>query len=176
MVLDTDNIFPVAKDAQDEFFISEAEEALQPRIVIKSADESVTTSTTLQDDDELFMSVSAGRTYEFELLLNFDTDSNADPGIKLTFVAPTGSTGFFYVKDFDVLFTNLSTHILLQSIALGDTLSGDQLDVVDSAILIKGTVKTGNDAGNLQLQWCQDSSDGDATIVKENSSLKVTRQ
>ncbi len=181
MVLDVDNIFDTEKKGADEFFVQEAEEALRPRIVLKSVNESIINNTTLKDDDELFMSLSADTTYEFELVIGFITDNSTTPGIKITFTVPEESTGSFYIADYfgttpvtvisawDTKFvpTNFET-----------TISGHESDGGNAVgTIVRGTVKTRIKTGNLQFQWAQDTIDAaDATTVIIGSTLKVTKQ
>jgi len=171
MVLNVDNVFEnTAEDAADEYFIQEAEQALRPRIVIKLVDEGQTT-TTLQDDDELFMSLSAECTYEFELnlLLKSNPTSNI---IKYTFSAPTNAIGVFntIISQGSPITVNLN----LTSFGSNET---DELGNSFLLSTIKGWVKTGNTTGNLQFKWAVSSSSGGDTItVGANSYMKVTRQ
>ena len=58
--------------------------------VAKAATESLTASTTYQDDDELFLPAVANATYRFDLLL-LHSSSNAGR-FKMQFTAPAGST------------------------------------------------------------------------------------
>ena len=60
-----------------------------PPLAIKTATESVTSSTTLQDDDELVVTVEANTKYRVELLLLYDGNAAGDIQVKL--VAPSGT-------------------------------------------------------------------------------------
>ena len=56
-------------------------------IVTKPADESLDTDTTLQDDDDLTVSLAANKRYFFILLLFFHTD--VTPDFKYGYTIPT---------------------------------------------------------------------------------------
>lgn len=169
MVLDVHNIFPTAQNAADEFFVQEAEERLTPRFVIKAVTERVEDSSAFQDDDELFMSVSADSVYEFEVFLATDQQSSLrDP--KITFIGPTGSIGKFWAT---VVQDSIST--TFDPKALTETLVFNMSDTADHWQSAKGWIKTANSAGNLQLQWAVNSA-SDWVDIDAGSWLKVTRQ
>ena len=184
MVLECDNVFKsTAEDAADEYFTQEAEQALRPRIVVKASNQSRTNSTVLTNDTELFMSLSAQCTYEFELIFLCSTNNSYTPGIKATFTGPTGSTGYFYVDDFDVgvasdnyWYNTISGVVgILYITALTDTITGAAIDDTFGT-RVRGWIKTGNTTGNLQFQFAQDVSNANSTTVYAGSYLKVTRQ
>jgi len=172
MVLNTDNVFEqTVESAADEYFIQEAEQALRPRLVVKLVDETVTSSTIMQDDDELFMSLSANCTYEFELnvlLAHQSGGVNHD----LTIVGPTGSIGRFYLT---ATGGDISTEFIPTNLAI------EIRDVFGAATTgsysqIKGWIKVANISGNLQFKWAQYSSSVYWNKVLAGSWMKVTRQ
>ncbi len=63
------------------------------RIAIKTADETVNNSTTMQDDDDLKHTVKANTSYTFKLIAYFISAST--PDIKSNFTGPSGSTIMF---------------------------------------------------------------------------------
>src|SRR5574341_1924364 len=63
---------------------------VQQNFVRKTADESVTSSTTLQDDDHLVIAVEANTNYFIEAFLIYDGDAAGD--FKFTFSVPAGAT------------------------------------------------------------------------------------
>jgi hypothetical protein len=178
MVLNMHNVFKSnAEDAADEYFVKEAEEALRPRIVIKAVTEQVINSTVFQNDDELLMSLSAQCTYEFELILGFTTAGSSTPGIKITFTGPTGSTGCFYINGYGTGVTWIAGLGDFVPYTFGNIADGDESSGAVHGTSVKGMVKVGNTAGNLQFQWAQNvSSAGSYTKVYAGSYLKVTRQ
>ncbi len=133
----------------------------QVQLVRKSADESVTSSTTLQNDNHLLLPVVANATYDLFLLCVFSGSTTGD--IKFAWSVPSGTvlrwgdqTGF----------SGLATDTDVYS-AQG---SGTQV-----CFQIWATVVTSSTAGNVQFQWAQNTSDATATIVRANSHLKMTR-
>jgi hypothetical protein len=147
--------------------------------VRKTADESVTSSTTLQNDNELLLAVSANCTYAFRvwLLATDATDVNGD--IKFAFTFPTGAVCHF---------SGRGPHTLLASGAFGDgeyigrntatsgsTVASYGLSTSVIGIEITGLLIVSSTAGNLQLQWAQNASDANATTVQAGSFMTLDR-
>lgn len=135
--------------------------------VRKSIDESVVSSTTLQADDELTVSLETGKTYFVEGAL-FVSSANATPDIKISFTAPGGS-------EFDI------GHVSTAGAAVGGTLetSGAASARIQipantvAPIVLTGSVVAGAD-GALSLSWAQFASNVNAVLVREGSYLKIT--
>lgn len=127
--------------------------ALTETQVRKTADEVVTISTVLQDDDHLTVAVAANTSYRFEALLRVTSNSSAD--IKAAFVVPTGAT------------------LTWSGMANSNANSADGSGVANSIAItvstpvivqISGIVVTGSTAGNLQLQWAQNLASSTTTV------------
>lgn len=143
--------------------------------VRKTANESVTSSTTLQDDDHLLLSVAANATYLVELMLIYDGATTGD--IKIVFTMPSGAT-------FDGLPGGVTTGAATQSASvklahiqsteegLGAVGTGAGNRVVAHAI---GVLQVGSTAGTFRLQWAQLASDVTATTVLANSWMALRR-
>jgi hypothetical protein len=141
------------------------------QIAYKTADESVVSSTTLQADDHLTLSVEANSYYEFELFFIFSSPSNI-PGIKMQIDGPASSVvGGLWNKsyngtmetDVDEGSTSMSaTHSIITSWR-------------DEAIKVTGFIYTAGTAGNLALSWAQNTSDSNAVTVYKGSFLRVTK-
>ena len=166
MGLDTDNLFGTGDTAQDEFFMSEAEKALRNRLTIKQTNETLVNSAVLQNDNELFYPVEANSYYTFDLTFQFQTNDVED--FKFSFAVPVGAIGNY---------TNVWFNAVVG--AAGDTTravnipndinyvsqissAGDQVGVWWT---LKGTLKTGNTAGNLNFQWAQRVAGAPAVVT-----------
>lgn len=134
------------------------------QFVRKTVNETVNNSTTLQDDDHLFLSTGANETWEFHGLLMKDNDSS--PDILYTFVGPTGSAG------------NLG-HVAGETGADGDNTSlggtlaiqTGQSGVGRSTAIFHGIIRNGATAGNLKLQWAQASATAADSVLITDSYL-----
>lgn len=141
-----------------------------PTMVYKSANEIVNSSTTLQDDDALFLPLAANEVWAFTLFLLYDSDAAAD--IKFAFTVPSGATlharRLWYSYDYAT--------ILEGNYAAGDeSPAGAPASGTPISLRSRGVVINGANAGNLQLQWAQRVNTAVDTIVKKGSWLKATR-
>lgn len=143
-----------------------------PIAAIKTADQSVTSnSTTFVSDTELLVPVVATGTYQFECYLNYE-GANAAGQLKWKWAVPTGTT-VRYQSIFQG--TGGSAVVQLTNIA-GDTPNANTLGPGTlMAASMTGTVIIGSTAGNMQLQWCQVSSNATSTIVHPQSCIILRR-
>jgi hypothetical protein len=135
--------------------------------VRKSADQSVTSSTTIANDTHLKFAIGANETYTFNLWL-YTTAANSTPGIKWNVAGPSGST---------VTFSPPNTYPMADGSTViatvgsgGDTFQG----FTDSNLrpmLIQGSILNGSTAGDVQLKWAQNTSSGTSTTVKAGSFI-----
>lgn len=147
------------------------------QVVDKTADETVTSSTTLQNDDHLFFSVVAGQTYAFEINLIADCASaSADLKVSLTF--PTGTmSATFLALDPAVASGDIGSMVFADSPSLtsgvstfvGATTSGG------SGVRLSGRFVC-TVSGTVRLQWAQNASSASGVTVRAGSSLVAIRK
>jgi hypothetical protein len=138
----------------------------------KTADESVTSSTTMQDDDHLTFPIGANEEWVVQYCVHAGT-SLPITGIKEAITVPSGAT--FQVSaaaDGAAVHNNLSA-----------TSSGTQLDFTTT--LMAGTnssfitlmlwVLNGATPGNVTLQFAQSTSDATAVSHRKGSFLHGTK-
>ncbi len=130
--------------------------------VVKSANQTKTNNTTLQDDPDLQFSVGANETWTFRFVVQ--ANANATPDIKFAVSAPAGSTCSVGVIDGEgaVAVGNLGCGVS-SGIITGNT-TADVYEVV-------GTVQTGGTAGTVALQWAQNTTSASAVVVYAGSFL-----
>ncbi len=128
--------------------------------IVKKADETVTSSVTVQDDNELKLDVKANKSY-FGYLMLF-INSHATPGFKMTFKAITGASLLRYGKG---QATTFQPYVIFATNKTGTT------DETEQYIMIPFTFKMGSTPGVLQFQWAQATSDANDTIVRTGSSM-----
>ncbi|HVE27783.1 MAG TPA: hypothetical protein VNC22_20395 [Sporichthya sp.] len=140
-----------------------------PLIARKTTNETVNNSSTLQNDDEIFLAVEASCVYHFELRIS--SDSGTTPDLKLGFTYPTGTTIRWSGVDADtagaVRITGGLTETSVPAV-VGGTPSV-------FASYYSGVVITGVNAGTLQLQWAQNSANLSNSIVQAGSYLLLQR-
>lgn len=137
-------------------------------LVRKTANESVTSSTSLQNDDHLVLALGANESWEFDAFV-FCTSGSNTPDIKFAFTVPTGTT-LNWVSEFQEGSTVSNNSLITASgTSVNNAITSGSTDL----IRIRGVVTTGANAGNLQFQWAQNSSNGTSTQVLANSYLKA---
>lgn len=137
---------------------------------VKSIDEQVVTSTTLQDDDHLIITGLTPGTYAFRLdVLGNQTASSA--GIKCTISAPTGTSisgTMTRTTSSETTFVTdpiPSLTLLSSSVSWGG--SGNHF------LLAQGTLTLTN-SGTVKIQWAEQNANGTMTF-KANSTLLLAK-
>lgn len=143
-----------------------------PQYIRKAASESVTSSATLQNDDDLLAALPVG-IWRVQLWL---TATGATAGdIKTTWTTTGTMTGIgrSCLGPNLSTTTNLDGGILLGGFALTSTVNYG-LSAANHAIhedlLLDVSV-----AGTLQLQWAQQTSSGTATTLSTSSRMYITQ-
>jgi hypothetical protein len=133
----------------------------------KTADQSVTSSTTLIDDTHLQFAIAAQHEYVFELML-----AVTGPGfLKVAFNAPSGSAGWWVIEQTISGSRNTAT-VLTSTFVDGEALGGN---TNGDLVWLNGYVDNGATAGTVKLRWAQQTSNGSATILKKGSYLRAYR-
>ncbi|GIH91931.1 hypothetical protein ACFFMN_34010 [Planobispora siamensis] len=149
---------------------------MQQAHVIKGSDESLASSTTLQNDNELLLPVAAGTSYWVQGFIIYSALAAAD--LKISFAGPAGST-FDYVSDAVGSGATAGVSTVsrsLQSLGSAPAPGGIGSGLGNAlAFLPKGVMTVGGTAGNLQLQWAQLAASATATVVHARSVLIIRR-
>lgn len=136
------------------------------KTVRKSADQSISNSTTPTNDTELSFAIAANETYIVGVWLGTYAANNT-PHIQYNFTAPSGATiiwspGSFYAS---------SGGGAIATYATANTSLTGYVDSNNRAAMMFGTIANGATAGNVNLQWCQFTSSATATTVKAGSYI-----
>jgi hypothetical protein len=140
-----------------------------------AADESVVSSTVLQNDDDLVVSVVASATYLVQWHLRTDGATGA-ADLKYAFTGPAGATMVWSSLGLDVGAATNVAPISQDVLTLTTTINhgtigvGTVAHVRGSGILVVSTT-----AGSLQTQWAQATANATATRVLANSWLWARR-
>jgi hypothetical protein len=140
---------------------------------IKGSDESLISNTTLQDDNDLSVTVAANSVYELSYMIIYEAGTVGD--IKFRWVGPASATLQF-----------AANRLLVTAAGVNDdTVSSDPINTVVTAggqgsgftlaIEGKGLLRVAGTAGTFKLQWAQDTSSSGATIVKADSFMVLRR-
>lgn len=143
------------------------------QIVVKTGNESMTSNTTLQNDDELFLTLAASTKYIVDGLIIYRGATTGD--LKLTFTVPSGATGIWSAGGPNAA-TSPATDFDSTGNAYATTraIAGNGA-AADMTCHVRGYLDVSTTAGFLQLQWAQNTSDVTATQVRLGSWLKIQK-
>lgn len=146
---------------------------IAPYAVIKGADEPLTSSTSLQADNDLVLAVSASTSWLFECFLDYEGGTQGSSDIKWTWAVPAGATLRYTVTNITTGGSSDTGRCWTESsIPTAGTSGATNLQ----GIRMAGTFLVAGTAGNLQLKWAQNSNSGTPTIVHAQSSLQLWQQ
>jgi hypothetical protein len=139
--------------------------------VTKGSTESVTSSTTLQNDNELTFTAANNGIYLWELDLIYDGSGSATPDIKLAFGEDSASRGVAFGIGLSTTLTATGGGTILcdqtETMTFGTTAASER------PASIRGTYFGGG--GSFVVQWAQNTSNGSATRVFAGSTLRYRR-
>jgi hypothetical protein len=148
--------------------------------VLKTAQETVTNNATLQNDDELFVTLPQNGIFEIDLNVTASaTDTSTDLKIAWTTTGDISLIGerFCIGHHYSVIDVEDSDSVKIKtegSLAAGATYG--LMNGTHSYTKEKFIVQTLNDGGVLQMQWAQRSAQsGKDTAIYAGSYIKVTQ-
>ena len=134
----------------------------------KTADESVTSNATPQNDDHLFFTIGASEVWAVECVL-FWTDNNISASaLRVGWSVPAACTGTY---TFSYKGNVATAMVPSDPTGLGTNQIADRAQTADQTALIWATIVNSTTPGTVNLQWAQSSSSGTATTVKANSTM-----
>lgn len=139
-----------------------------PKVTRKTADESVTSSTTFQDDDVLLQAILASQVWLCKWYVFCSV--NAAGGIKFAVTVPTSASLVAGGHTWNAGSANSST--------ASTTTSGGSIMGATTSIWyaeVTAYVANSTNAGNVTLQWAQNASNAAASTVQIGSTLVATR-
>lgn len=146
-------------------------------VVRKTADETVTNSTTLQDDNHIVLPVLANETWHFRLVL-FLTAPDTDPDWKFGWTVPASATmlwsftsGVATIASFSAQATTGTPAAMLTE---GGTATMGSQNVNHGAV-VEGVIRVAGTAGNVQFQWAQNTADLVGSTILEDSHIIARR-
>ncbi len=133
----------------------------------KASRESVTSSTTLQNDDDFVFPVEANKTYIITANMA-GSSANVSAGFKWSFTVPSGASGRANVNragatDFGGADVDMTTG------------GGSLVNINTSQLLIiRGYITIGSTSGNVVFQWAQHTSFATPTYLERGSIMQLT--
>jgi hypothetical protein len=140
----------------------------------KTADETITSSTTLQNDDALIaVGLDAG-TYLVEATILWE--AHETPDIKFTYDVTLGTIGDSRFMVISTRESALSPSFIITAFQAGGVVAvpGNGLGSI-MAMKITGFVILTGGSNNFRFQWAQNTSSASATRVKAGSWMRMTK-
>jgi hypothetical protein len=142
--------------------------------VVKAATESVISSTSIQNDDHLFLALAANTTYWFQAMLLYD--GPAGNGMDMAWSFPSGATMQWTVDSLG-----------LGASGTADIVSRDRLQITGTPIngtsgagtslvaVPKGILTVGSNSGTIRLRWAQHTTSSTAVRVIAGSIMSIRK-
>jgi hypothetical protein len=144
-----------------------------PTFVYKTADESLASNTTPQDDDHLSFTTVASGIYAFEAWLKVTCAAAGD--FRFQWVEPDGTF------DFMVLVTTVSGGTITapspssRIFNEGNAALVVETDATEQGLFFRGLIVAGGAGGTFKLQWAQGTSSITNTTVEKGSWLSYKK-
>ena len=146
--------------------------SIAPLAAYKGALESVTSSSTLQNDDALFLTLLANATYDLDMFVAYNGGTQGSSDLKGAFAIPSGAT---LVYGFNSNGLTSTPHVGFYGSGTGAFTAGTGATTATNWTLrLSGTIVT-SAAGVLQFQWAQATSSATATSVLPGSKLTAVQ-
>ncbi len=143
----------------------------------KTANESVTSSVTLQDDNHLTLAVGANEVWEIELFFRVVVTSGTNGGVKMQLMMPSGSTCMIQAQAW--IGYDASAGYIGQDFITGSYnfyYTGLKTDANGGNVIrLHGVINTSSTAGDVYWQWAQQASSATATTGAVDSYMKLNR-
>jgi hypothetical protein len=136
-------------------------------MIVKSATETKTADTAYADDDELLFAVAANTDYLFQGRIMFET--NATPDFKIQIAVPSTPTLFLMKQQAVAPGATAYSNIEVQTATTSSAILGG---TGNGFFEFSGILRNGANAGNLSVQWAQNTSNGANTKVLVGSTLE----
>jgi hypothetical protein len=149
----------------------------QMLVARKTADQPISSNTTVQDDTHLSFSVAANAAYVVDGMLIYGADPGAD--IRIGFFGPASATFDWGVTGQDGTQNGTSSPVIVDSQAMGSSsffLGGNVAGNTKKMIgKLDGFLVTSSTPGTFKLMWAQAASSGTQTIMYAPSYMRLHR-
>ena len=135
----------------------------------KTADETVASSTTFQDDDHSKFPVGINESYRVRFYLSNNAGTTPG-GIKFAFTFPAGATVRYWQRN-----SSGAVGGRVAAATSGTVLAGPAAIAADGVHEIEVEIVMGATAGAFVLQWAQNTSNATASQIDQSSHLEGLR-
>lgn len=136
------------------------------KTIDETQNNAVNPTATLQDDDELSFAIGANEAWSFRFTVQ--ATNNATPDIKFAVTSPAGAVCKVGMSEAENALSNANIGCGISLGAVPTTTGTDMFEVY-------GTVVNGATAGNVTLQWAQNTANAAVTTVRAGSYLHADR-
>lgn len=136
----------------------------------KTVDESVTSSTTLQDDNHLLFAIAANEEWIADFFIDLGSAAGTT-GAKVAVTAPSGATLNVVAGATNCPNGGGDTTVSGTEITFNNTVWGQNSGICNVSVW----VLNGATPGSVTLQWAQFASSGTALVFKKGSHMTATR-
>lgn len=150
----------------------------RPVLVYKNEDQSTSSSTTVSDDDELYIFLPPNSVIELEAYILYNGTGTADD-MKVAWSSTGDITS---IHDGRIVFAAASTltaytdvPIYINNVGLTTQLTIGCMASGDMCYRDKILIKTGLTGGFLQFRWSKNANSGETLTVKAGSYIKATK-
>lgn len=149
------------------------------QIVVKASDESVA-NDTLQNDDELLLTVGTNEVWIFDLVLFVNSGTSNAPDIKWDFTLPASATIKYGVQGLSSASTAINAAQFIFGVETASVVGSAGVlttaTIETMPVFITGTIRTAGTAGTVQFRWAQlVTTGGSPTVVRADSYWKAYR-
>lgn len=143
-----------------------------PITIIKPADEPLTSNITLQNDNDLVISVAASTSWILDCWLDYEGGTINTSDLKWQWSVPSLAT-----MRYDARYQQPGGTVISQLSNTGSAIIAAATNGAGNlrSARMTGTIIVGANAGPVQLTWAQNTTNATATIVHAQSYLKLLR-
>lgn len=143
---------------------------------IKSADKTITNSTTFDPDNHLFLPVASNSIYILDSMLLYAGPADPAGGIKFDWTGPAGFTiNWVNYGVLGVGTGTLTSYDAVMETAAGGRFHGTAGLPTTLSLQPKGVVRTLGTAGTLTLRWAQAAANATGTTLKTDSFIRLMK-
>lgn len=146
--------------------------------VVASADESVSSNTTPQNDDALVFAADASAVYVVEVHACFTSSTDSTVDVNMSWSIPASATITWMVECYPATATSIDTARNYTRYQATTTTGGGVITTATidaSPVHIWAIVRTAGTSGNVNFQFAQGTSSGTAVVRKADSFLKYRK-
>lgn len=146
---------------------------IQQQHVVKPSDESVTSSTTLQNDDHLVLPVTANTLYFVQGMLIYTGNTSGD--MQFQWTGPSGATFDWASDALPSGATTTTDQVSRTALTFANVAPVAAITGSTATVPFKGVLSVGSSGGSFRIKWGQFASNATATVMKAGSYIMTRR-